>query len=142
MAHQLTLILDCCHQMEGDPRMIQPLADLYTTLADHLIFLKGMFQIRDVDHFLDLNATRLPSSVRRINDVGEYAYHRASQLILDQDTNPDLVKKSEVLRYLGDNVSACIMGLRYVRQELDALPYEIKDKRQILVFGGSLGADR
>ena len=137
-AHHLTLILQCCNEMEGHSNMSQPLADLYITLADHLLFMKGMFNAPDIDKFLDLNATKLPGPVRSLTDVGEFAYHRASQLVLDQNDTPQAEKRSRVLEYLGDHVPACIMGLRYVRQELDALPFELRSHNPLLVFQSSV----
>jgi len=135
VAHQLGVIVHCCDEFEGISfGRGMGLADLYCTLGDQVLFLKGMFNPDGLDKVLDLNATRLPGGVHSVEDMGEFAYRRASELVLDMALNPEDEARAETLELIADHVHDCISGLRAVREEMSALPLQHLQDRLLLTF--------
>lgn len=134
MAHQLSLIIQCCGDLEGTPGTNHYLADLYGTLGDQVIFLKGMFNPKDLANVVDLNATRLPVRVKHIEDVGEFAYQRASELVWEQEDEPHREQKADTLEFLSNHVPDCIRGLRQVRAEMVLMASDPFQRNILLTF--------
>lgn len=124
------------YELSQAPSIPSAKASLFSFLGDQIVFLKGMFSQRDLEYALHLSAARVPHGIHSLADLASTSYELASEMILEDDYEPQAQRKSALFGRLSENVVDCIRGLKKVREELTYKAFRLDFKGpDLIVFG-------